>query len=402
MQNPNNIITKILKVANLAVDKIVLGINKIEGCEKAISRSTINKWKSKNYEKNESKNKKQKSIICFCRFLRLKIEEVYEILDYLGIDNSRQVDFIIHQIFDEQNSFMFDGTDSLSIVNFSQMLFENNLLDKTSIIIEDNKTKRILAFDDISSLKTNEDHYIRNISLNNLSIGCKHAVIEDIALKNIEFIIKIDHIDEVLSHNQYTGFNYYKPNSLSVVNLKRLCYLNEIDHILVYIKKKIDHKQCPIDIFLECMDKKLSIEKQHKLFESMKAISLYLVGNICNEEALKKLLYRLKLLLLNKTTDILVIIYIIETLGFLQHREYVKKFVWEVASDFFNLETDHPHIIWAFLITLQAQQKTNYSPNDYNLIVKLNRKLNEMHLDHSSYRDPLNYFIRKFNLKIYC
>jgi hypothetical protein len=402
MQNQNNIITKILKAANLAVDKIVLGINKIEGCEQAISRATLSRWSSKNFQKNMSKNKKHKSIICFCRFLRLKAQEVFEILDYLGIDNSRQVDFIIHQIFDEQNSFMFDGTDSLPIVNFSQMLLENNLLDKTSIIIEDNKTKQILAFDDISSLKTNENYYIRNISLNNLSIGCKHAVIEDIALKNIKFIIKIDHIDEVLLHNQYTGFNYYKPNSLSVLNLKQLCYLNEIDHILVYIKKKIDHNQCPIDIFLECMDKKLPIEKQRKLFESMKAISLYLAGNICNEEVLKKLLYRLELPLLNKTTDILVIIYIIETLGFLQHREYIKKFVWDVAYKFFNLEIEHPHIIWAFLITLQAQQKINYSPNDHNLILKINSKLNEMHLDHSSYRDPLNYFIRKLNLKIIC
>lgn len=398
-----NIIKKILEKANLKVESIAPNINKIEGCDQAISRATIARWSSKEFKKNTSKNQKQKSIICFCRFFRLKISEVYEVLDYMGIDDPRKVDFIIHQIFDEKDSssFIFNGTDSLEIVNFSQMLYDNNLLDKTSIIIEDNKTKQILTFDDISSLKTNEDYYIRNISLNNLSIGCKHAIIEDIALKNIKFIIKSD-TDEILSHDQYNRFNYYKPNSLSVLNLKELCFQNRIDHILVYIKKRINHKQCPIDIFLECMDKKLSIEKQRKLFESMKAISLYLVDNICSEEALKKLLSRLKLLLLNKTTDLLIIIYIIETLGFLQHREYVKKFVWEVASDFFNLETEHPHIIWAFLITLQAQEKTNYSPNDYNLIVELNSKLNEMCLNHSSYRDPLNYFIRKLNLKIIC
>lgn len=396
-----NIINEILGDVNRPLKQIISGINKIDGCEKSISRPTIYRWKNKEFKKDAS-NKKSKSIICFCRFFRLKIEKVYEVLDYLGIDDSRQIDFIIHQIFDEQNHFIFEGTDSLEIINFSQMLSDNNLLDQTSIIIEDNKTNQILSFEDISSIKTNENYYIRNMSFNNLSIGCKHAVIEDIALKNIKFIIKGDNINEILSHDQNIRFNFYKPNSLSIQNLKQLCYLNQIDHILVYIKKKIDYKQCPIDIFLECMDKKLSIEKQRKLFESMKAISLYLAGNICSEETLKKLLSKLKFFLLNKTTDLLITIYIIETLGFLQHREYIKKFVWDVASDFFKLETEHPHIIWAFLITLQAQQKTNYSPNDYNLIVKLNSKLNEMCLNHSSYRDPLNYFIRKLNLKIIC
>ena len=72
------------------------------------------------------------------------------------------------------------------------------------------------------------------------------------------------------------GFNFYKSDSLGKFDLQQLCYHNQIDLLLVHIKKDFSLKKCPIDVLLECMNKSLSLDKQRKLFESLKSLEKYM------------------------------------------------------------------------------------------------------------------------------
>jgi len=365
-----NFLDNLLKQTNLSIDQIIFAINHIDGCSESITRDTIYRWKKKKF--SLSMNKKYKGVICFCLYFKLESEEIFHFLNYLNIYDNKQVNTIIEEIehLKKNSTFYFNGSDSLEIVEFSKMIIDNDLINTTSITVEDNKTKQILFYKS-PSLKIIHDKYIRSIFINDLSLGGSNATLEHIALKHIKFTLNDDQIDNILSNEKYLGFNFYKANSLINIDLKQFCLLNHIDLVLAHIKKDTNYKQCPINIFLECIKKKLSLGKKRKIFEALKTLENYIITNACTDIILKKLLYVLQLILLDIHTDLLIKIYIIESLGYFYHKEFIRNNVWDIAKNFFKQEIKDSHLIWAFLVTLKLNEKNNYSYSDKALINRI-------------------------------
>lgn len=364
----NNYFQNILNKYKFNESMIVLAkkINSIFGCQDSISKDTLYRWFNENI--SDKSNKKQKGIVCFCLYFRLCMDEIYNLLKYLKIEEKKQIDKIIQEItFKRENTiFSFYGNNISEIVEFSMLLMTNNLAEKTSIFLH-NTINEEYYFDNFLLNYTN-NNFIRNIMIDKLSIGCKNSTLEDMGLKDIQFSIQTEYIEKVLCDDSYLRFNFYKQNSLANINIKEYCSLNQIDFVLVYLKnQKINY--CPIYIFLDLFNKKLPIDKQRRVFESLKLLEDY---PCCSNTAIKTLISALEIILSNKNLDHLIQIYIIESLSCLYKYDLINNFSWNIAKKIINNNIINHHIIWAILIMLIRNEKTYYSHSDKELVLNIN------------------------------
>lgn len=393
-------IAQLITKSGLTKTQIIKEINKQKGCEGAIERTMIHRWEKdikSDTEKNIS-NKKQKSIICWCIYFQLEFEEVYYFLKLLDYRNPKQINKIIKDIEEQKKNkiYYFNDHESLLTLEFSKLITENNLEDKTTIIIEDNLTTEHLSFEN-PILDIKDDFYIRSIIIDGKTIGGSNATLEDIASNGMKFILSNDDIELVLSEPHYRKFNFYLENIPSKQNLHELCLYNEIDKILAYIKQNIDDKNCPLGILYKCLNKKISLSLKRNIYEALKVISLYIEYNKCSNYVLNNFLDFLKVQLIN-TTDILSQVYIIESLGYFHIYKKANHKIWEIASVFFKKEFIHPHAVWAFLVTLNLNKKDLYFKEDRKLIEKLKDIVKANSLKDEHYLELLNSLRAEFKI----
>ena len=397
------IITNLINKSGLTQAEIIREINKQQGCNNAIGRHTIHRWKTKIKSDTEKKtsNKKQKSIICWCIYFKLEFEEIYNFLNLLNYKNPKQIDTIFKSIEEQRNNqiYYFQNHESLLPLEFSKLIIKNKIQDKTTIIIEDNLSNEDLSFRN-PKLEILDDHYIRSIIINDKSIGGSNATLEDIASNGIKFILSNDVIEPILSEIQYSNFNFYTQNTISRQNLNELCNYNEFDKILAYLKQDIGSKNCPLNILYTCLNKNISIHIKRKIFESIKVISHYIERDKCSKKMLNNFLDFIRTQLINNT-DILSQIYIVESLGYFHLDRTANHKIWKIASTFFKKEIIHPHLVWSFLVTLNLNTKEFYSRENRKLIIRLADIVKSNSLIGNEYLKLLDSLISELKIRFY-
>lgn len=302
-------------------------------------------------------------------------------MSFLNIKSELQKEFIISQINELNNkqSFVFYGYDTLQLTNFVEKLEEYKINYPIDLSIKYKEQDEVVYLKN-NTINFNKDRYIRDLIIDNKVLGGDNAS-QGLSVETIILTLNIEDIEFLLTSYDLSHFNLYNIGETLNIPFEFLFKNNQIKQVLVLIKNK-KYKVCPFLIFLELLNKKMPIEIKRDIFESFRVLKSYYDCKKCNNfdiyKAIKFLDYNLNENL--ELEDYSIIIYIIESLGYLGINQNAKSMIWNSANSFFNkrdIYLKDSHIVWSFLVSLDNNKAFKYDIKFINLIKKLDKIIND-------------------------